>query len=270
MKWAAGAVVAAAAIVAVIVANAPPPDTETPGGPPIPIAGVFAILEAENDAVRELWTREIVGAGQERGLVFDKDWRDPGVDAGPLPALFLRETAESLRRSHVPLYLFLGSDFPLNDANKFAGVQQTYFAEIKKTGEPQRFLDEDVNLHTAMFSDIAVAEPCVTCHNNDPESPKTDWKLGDVMGAVTWSYPNSEVTIQEALSMVGALRRGFREAYEEYLAEAAAFPNPPAVGEDWPSDGYYLPSADAFMREAELRTSAGTMRRLLELGRPGE
>ncbi len=265
MKWAAGAFVVAAALVALIIVNAPPPDAEVSGGTPIPIAAVFALLEAENDAVRELWTKEIVGAGSEQGLMFDKDWRQPGVDAGPLPALFLRETAESLRRSPAPLYLFLGSDFPVNDANRFTGAQQAHFAEIKRTGQPQRFLDEDVNLHSAMFPDLAVAQPCVTCHNNDPETPKTDWKLGDIMGATTWSYPKPEVSMEEALSLVGALRQGFRDAYRQYLDKAATFANPPAVGENWPSDGYYVPSADVFMGEAEGRISAGTMRAILEL-----
>ena len=25
-------------------------------------------------------------------------------------------------------------------------------------------------------------QPCVNCHNSHPESPKTDWKVGDVRG----------------------------------------------------------------------------------------
>ncbi len=81
-------------IVTVIIVNAPPPDSDTSaGGSLIPIPSVFAILEAENDAVRELWTKQIVGAGQEIWLKFDKDWREQDVEAGPLPALFFREPA---------------------------------------------------------------------------------------------------------------------------------------------------------------------------------
>ncbi len=171
------------------------------GGPAIPIETVFAILEAENGAVRKLWTTHIVGAGQERGLDFDKHWREPNLEADPLPALFLRETAECLRRRPVPLYLFLGSDFPVNDANKFTGLQIEYFGEIKRTGEPQFFLDEEIDHHTGMFSDIAVAETCITCHNSESETTKTDWKLGDIMGTTTWSYPKGDVSVEEALSM---------------------------------------------------------------------
>ena len=65
-------VITAAAMVTLIVVNAPPPDDPSSGVQRIPIARVFEVLEAENDAVRKLWTEEIVGAGQQRDLKFDK------------------------------------------------------------------------------------------------------------------------------------------------------------------------------------------------------
>ena len=263
------AVVAAIIVIAVvvIVVNAPPPDAAmSAAGRPIPIADVFTILEAENDVVRQLWTDRIVGDGQLQGLRFGEDWREPGAESGPLPALFLRETAEGLRRSPTPLYLFLGSDFPINDANKFTGVQMQHFAEIKRTGAPQFFLDAEIGMQTAMFSDIAVDETCVSCHNDDPEAPKTDWKVGDIMGATTWSYPKGEVSFTETLTLVNALRQSYRATYEEYVVKASIFANPPAVGDRWPADGHFLPSADAFMREAERRASPATLQALLQLG----
>ena len=137
MKTVAIVLAVAGVLVVLIVVNAPPPDdAATSGGPPVTIAVVFAVLEAEHDSVRLLWAEEIVGAGQKRGLRFDEDWHEEGVDAGPLPALFLRETAESLRRNPAPLYLFLGSDFPINDANRSTDLQTERFAEIRRTGEP--------------------------------------------------------------------------------------------------------------------------------------
>ena len=208
----------------------------------------------------------IVGDGQRQGLEFGEDWREPDSETGPLPALFLRETAENLRRDPAPLYLFLGSDFPINDANKFTGVQMQHFAEIKRTGAPQFFLDAEIGMQTAMFSDIAVDETCVSCHNNDPEAPKTDWKVGDIMGATTWSYPKGEVSFTETLTLVNALRQSYRATYEEYVVKASIFANPPAVGDRWPADGHFLPSADAFMQEAERRASPATLHALLKLG----
>ncbi len=265
MKFVVVIVALAVVLVVLIVANAPPPDDALAGGgPPLPIETVFAVLEAENDVVRQVWARDIVGSGQAQGIRFDEDWHDEGLDAGPLPALFLRETAEGLRRSSVPLYLFLGSDFPINDANKFTGLQTEHFQVIRRTGEPQFFLDPDIGFQTAMFSDIASAAACVVCHNSDPNSPKTDWQVGDVMGATTWSYPEDEISMSEALTLVQALRRSVREAYVHYLEKVATFADPPPVGERWPADGYFLPSADVFMAEVEERASAQTLRLLLE------
>lgn len=265
MKFVAVIVALAVVLAVLIVVNAPPSDDAlTGGGTPVPIEAVFAALEAENDMVRQVWASDIVGAGQVQGIRFDEAWHDEGLDAGPLPALFLRETAEGLRRSPAPLYLFLGSDFPINDANRFTGSQMEYFDAIKRTGEPQFFLDPDIGFQTAMFSDIASAEACVVCHNRDPNSPKTDWQVGDVMGATTWSYPEDEISMAQALELIGALRRSVREAYVHYLEKVATFADPPRVGDQWPAEGYFLPSADIFMAEVEERTSAQTLRLLLE------
>ncbi len=265
MKTVTAIIAAAFVLVVLIVVNAPPPDDAVKGeaGPPVPIQAVFAALEAENDVARQLWAGEIVGTGEERGLRFDEDWHEEGIDAGPLPALFLRETAESMRRNPASLYLFLGSDFPINDANRFTGLQTEHFAEIRRTGEPQFFQDPEFGFHTAMFSDVASTKACVDCHNSDPDSPRKDWRVGEIMGATTWSYPEGEVSTSTALMLVGVLRQSIREAYQHYLEEVATFAEPPPVGDRWPADGYFLPSADVFLSRVEQMASANTLKLLL-------
>jgi hypothetical protein len=37
---------------------------------------------------------------------------------------------------------------------------------------------------TAVYADTAVAPVCVSCHNGHKDSPKRDFKIGDVMGGV--------------------------------------------------------------------------------------
>lgn len=229
----------------------------------IAVEQAFALAESENDAVRALWTSEIVGAGQKVGLRFNEDWRETGEEAGPLPALFLRETAKNLEKDPVRLSLFLGSDSPINPANRFDGRQQQAFAEIRMTGAPQYFLMPDTGLYTAMFPDEAVAEACVTCHNEHEDSPRSDWKLRDVMGATTWAYPDARLTAEEMISVLAALRGAFRESYQAYLDKAATFREPPQIGERWPRDGYYLPSVEVFMDELGRRTAATSLDALL-------
>src|SRR5262245_62295376 len=77
----------------------------------VPVERVFRILAAESATMRALWTAEIVGAGTKAGLKFDEKWREPAVAAGPLPALFLRESATGLHTTRVPPGRVLGSGY---------------------------------------------------------------------------------------------------------------------------------------------------------------
>jgi hypothetical protein len=227
-------IVAAAALLGVylfVQAPAPLPDPEQANDGALPIARVLTLLDQENAAARQLWTEDIVDAGKAQGFVFDETWREQGVHAGPLPALFLRETARRLERAAPGLTLFLGSPYPINTANRFAGGQATFFARLAADGTPQFFIEADTGMRTAMFADRAVVDACAGCHNEHPESPKHDWKRGDIMGATTWMYPAETVSPARALELVAALRRSIRGSYEAYLEKAATFPQPPAVGD---------------------------------------
>lgn len=259
-------VAAATALTVYLFVNAPPALSARTTGErrTMPIRAVFALLQQENSAARALWTEEIVQHGTAAGLAFGEHWQDAGVAEGPLPALFLRETARNLEQTRLHLRVFLGSPYPINRDNQLTGVQEVRFTAVAKTGVPEQFFEASTGMQTAMFADRAVAEACVSCHNEHPGSPKTDWRLHDVMGATTWMYPDDAVSVERAVELIGALRSSIRAAYTSYLAKAAAFPHPPAVGTRWPRDGYYLPSADVFMAELASRTSTATMQGLLD------
>jgi len=47
----------------------------------------------------------------------------------------------------------------------------------------------DITYYTAVYPDVAVAEACVSCHNEHKDTPKTDFKIGDVMGGVVIRVP---------------------------------------------------------------------------------
>lgn len=255
----------ASTLIAYLFVTAPPPlATAANVDRTVPIAAILSVLELENDAARALWTQEIVDRGIAVGLAFGERWREAAVHEGPLPALFLRETARQLERSAVRLRLFLGSHQPINAANKLTGAQATTFVALEHTGAPQFFFDASTAMHTAMFADRAVVERCVTCHNQHRASPKSDWRLHDVMGATTWMYPDGAVSAERAIEMIRALRASTRAAYASYLDKAATFPRAPVVGDRWPRDGYYVPSADAFMAELARRTSAATVQGLID------
>lgn len=237
-------------------------------GRTIPVETMFRIIAAENDAARGMYTKDIVGAGMKAGLDFSENWRETNVAAGPLPALFLREAATSIQKTKIPLGLFLGSDYPIAQSNKFVSTQAERFQALRVSSKPEFFYAPDIKLQAAMFPDLAMAPGCVTCHNEHPKSPKVDWKLGDIMGATTWSYPKDKVTFDEMLQIIAAYRGGVVAAYEAYLAKAAKFSKPPEVGDRWPKDGYFLPTTAVFVKEFERRASGATINALLQANSP--
>jgi adenylate cyclase len=226
---------------------------------------VFEMVASENDITRTLYTKAIVGAGKKQGMKFDEDWRKNEVEAGPLPALFLRGIATSIKKGDVPLGLYLGSDFPINNANKLKGKQAELFKQIKKDQKPQFFYDKDQKLHTAMFADLASAETCVSCHNNHKQTTKNDWKLGDVMGTTTWQYPSDSLSYKGAIAVLNAYSKGTVDTYKEYLAEVATFTESekPEIGNKWPSQGKYLPTAEVFIDSIRKLTAYKTMKKFV-------
>jgi len=42
---------------------------------------------------------------------------------------------------------------------------------------------------TAIYPDVGVAPVCISCHNEHKDTPKTDFKIGDVMGGVVIRIP---------------------------------------------------------------------------------
>ncbi len=248
-----------------VSAPAPLPDqSQSTKGIQISSYQLFELLQQENDVVRELWTKEIVGQGKIQGFKFSEDWQEEGVEAGPLPALFLRGTALRLEKNPVPLSLFLGSDAPINKANKFDAIQNERFQIIKHDQKPQFFYSEDIERYTGMFPDIASVDPCVDCHNEHDDSQKTDWELLDVMGATTWLYPNEFLSLDEALSILAVLREKFRAVYAAYIVKAQNFSKRPEIANKWPKEGYYLPNTDEFMRVYEEKSSRSSLQLLLK------
>ncbi len=229
------------------------------------VAEVLEMVSKENDVTRTLYTKAIVGKGKLQGMKFDEDWRKDDVEAGPLPALFLRGVATSIQKGPVPLGLYLGSDFPINNANKFEGKQAELFEEIKATQEPKFFYDESQELHTAMFADLASAQACVTCHNEHPQTAKADWKLGDVMGATTWQYPKDSLTYKGTIEVLNAYAKGTVDIYMAYLDEIEAFKNSekPIIGTKWPAEGNYLPTPEVFLDSVRKISSHETMKALV-------
>lgn len=208
----------------------------------------FRLIARINDEYRACYTRKIVGDGKKVGFKFDENWLDDDIEAGPLPALFLRSTAAFMEKDPIPLGLYLGSDFPISESNLLTGIQAEYFESLKQTKQVQFFFDNETSRHIAMFPDFATVNACVSCHNQHPDSPKKDWKINDLMGATTWTFPHDSITTNELIDWINLFINSANHSYSSYLhkTETFEFSDEISIGTKWPEHGKHLPTVSAF------------------------
>ncbi len=121
----------------------------------------------------------------------------------PLPTTLLKEASEVINHKGIYSYDFLSKW----NINKEKGLTTDFEKEAfdylnNKQGKVfSRFLVHN-GLYTLRYAtpDIASAEACVNCHNVHEDSPKSDFKTGDVMGILVVNIPIGTVSAKtEAL-----------------------------------------------------------------------
>jgi adenylate cyclase len=114
----------------------------------------------------------------------------------PIPATLSLELGKVIsEQQHNIAYRFV-SDYPF--ANRSPHPLDEFEADaLRRLREnPNQMISADT---TSLFGDkvrlvapVVMGAPCVACHNSHPESPKRDWKVGDVRGL-------QEVTITQPI-----------------------------------------------------------------------
>ena len=150
-------------------------------------------LHAVMESDRTIYTKEVVNrlVKEESVIKASEHWKDE--KALPLPAQMFRMGAEMVGKKDVGFTYALLSEWPVNKQNK----PET---EIEKQGLKYIVDNPDKNFYgqeelggqqyfTAVYPDKGVAEACVSCHNEHKDSPRKDFKLGDVMGGVVIRIP---------------------------------------------------------------------------------
>ena len=161
----------------------------------LPIEMVADYLHAVIEANREVYSKHVVDRLQAKGVALaSENWEhDNIVNTMPLPAQLLMESDLVLERGDTGIQYRLISQWPINKRNIASGEFQKNglgailthptkpYSGYVKVGSTRYF--------QVVYPDLAVTQGCVGCHNAHPESPKRDFKLNDVMGAMVISIP---------------------------------------------------------------------------------
>ena len=150
---------------------------------------LHAIMEAD----RTVYAERVVNRLQDEEQVIQatEHWQDD--QTLPLPAQMFRMGAElAAEMTDVFTYALLSS-WPINSSNAPRTPMETEGLEAVAADPSTPFYGTetlgDRDYFTAVYADVAVAQACVTCHNNHLDSPRTDFELNDVMGGIIIRIP---------------------------------------------------------------------------------
>ena len=147
----------------------------------------------END--RTVYTKKVVNrlVKEEKVIKATEQWSEDKTL--PLPAQMFRMGAELTASKDAWFNYSLQSLWPINKSNA-AGqtdVEKEGLQFVADNGGSAPFYGEEElggkKYFTAVYADVGVAPVCISCHNEHKDSPKTDFKLGDVMGGVVIRIP---------------------------------------------------------------------------------
>jgi len=145
-------------------------------------------LHAVMDSDRTIYTRMVVNRlqNEEKVIKASEHWKDD--KALPLPAQMFRFGSEMVAEKQKMFTYSLLSEWPVNKQNAPRTPVETAGLKAVAANSKQPFYKEETiggkKYFTAVYPDIAISPACVSCHNGHKDTPRTDFKLGDVMGGV--------------------------------------------------------------------------------------
>ena len=150
-------------------------------------------LHSVMEADRTVYTRLIVNrlVKEEKVIKASEHWKDE--KALVLPAQMFRYGAERVAEKGAPFSYSLLSSWPVNKQNKPKTDVEVKGLKYIEENPVKNFYGEeklgDTTYFTAVYPDVAIAPACVSCHNAHKDTPRTDFKIGDVMGGVVIRIP---------------------------------------------------------------------------------
>lgn len=162
----------------------------------VPVKTMADALHLVLETDRTVYTQTVVARLSSEGVVkASEQWEDQ--KALPLPAQMFRLGAEKAKQvaqqRNIKFSYKLLSEWPINPRNKPQTDIERRGLEHVKNNPNNPFYDSEESGGTryfyAVYADKAISSACVDCHNGHNDSPKKDFRLGDVMGGVVLTIP---------------------------------------------------------------------------------
>lgn len=141
------------------------------------------------------YSSNVVARVKEKGVQARSDYHDhPGTI--PIPATFGIELADALTNPKTGIRTRLYSDYPFSSRtnggphDEFEALALTKLRFAADKDKPYVSYEKVGGRHSLRYAKaILMQQSCVDCHNSHPDSPKKDWKVGQVRGARSVTFP---------------------------------------------------------------------------------
>lgn len=108
-------------------------------------------------------------------------------------AQLLKQAAQHIQTAGAEFSYTLRSLWPINkNQGPQTQVEQTGLEFVAAHPQDNYYTEEELggrSYFTAVYPERATLTSCVECHNQHPRSPRRDFKLDDVMGAIVVRLP---------------------------------------------------------------------------------
>ena len=189
------------------------------------IANAEAMVE-QFKTIRGYYTKNVVGKvlkGSDFKGSFNHKDNDKAI---PLPATMIHDLSEQLDKKVVKVKLYSGYPFPNRKDRVLDDFEKDAWAAINQKPEStfsrEEIIDGKSFIRVAK-ADIMVSPVCVSCHNSRADTPKNDWKLGDVRGILEVSLPIDSIKNNAAGIIYSTLFTGLLALVLVFLAIAFTY-----------------------------------------------
>ncbi len=144
--------------------------------------------------VRNLYTTDVVKAAAAHGMNVTHDYLK-NENAIPLPATFSMRLGELIGKNGSNVKMRLYSAYPFPWRVESGGLADDFSKKAwdtlsRKQREPFiQFVESDRGMVLRYATADVMRPGCIDCHNTHPQSPKRDWKVGDLRGILEITLP---------------------------------------------------------------------------------
>jgi len=155
-----------------------------------------AVIDAQKTVqqfkiLRGYYTQNVVGKAKAFGMEPHFDHKDQ-AERIPLPATMIHDLSSLMSEAGVEIQLYSEFPFPNRANRRLDPFQRDAWDQLtlnpKDVLTHQEVKDGQTVMRVAI-ADTMQTQGCVACHNSHPQTPKSDWNLGDVRGVLEVTVP---------------------------------------------------------------------------------